>query len=62
MIHWPAGRPARVAADAQSFYDLGADAMRRVTARIVDNLSRHEAFVGLAYHDYLGMRRLLESR
>jgi hypothetical protein len=62
MIHWRAGRPVRVAADAQSFYDLGADAMRRVTERIVDNLSRHEAFVGLAYHDYLGMRRLLESR
>lgn len=59
--HWPAGRPARVSSDAQSFYNLGADSMWQVTETIVDNLSRREAFAGLAFHDYLGMRRLVKG-
>ena len=59
LRHWPAGRPIRVAADAQSFYNLGSDAMRNVTGEILRYLSGEPAFAGLAFHDYMGLSDLL---
>ena len=60
--HWPAGRPTRIAADMQSFYNLGPAAMERVTDELVGGLSHRSAFLGLAYHDYEGLRALLSQR
>ena len=41
--------------DAQSFYNLGVDAMERVTGEIVRYLESEPAFAGLAFHDYRGL-------
>ena len=60
--YWPAGRPIRVGADAQSFHNLGPDAMRSVTNEIIRYLSVEPAFAGLAFHDYYGLRELLGRR
>lgn len=62
LRHWAAGRPSRIAADALTFYDLGAEKMREVTDEIVRYLATSPAFVGLAYHEYRTMRELLEGR
>ena len=59
--HWPAGRPALVPADKQSFRGLGSDRMRRETAREAAALARYPAFLGLAYHNYESLRLLLEE-
>ncbi len=61
LRHWPAGRPTRVAADLQSFHNLGAESMRSVTGDIIRHLSSKPAFVGLAFHDYMGLRRLVHG-
>jgi hypothetical protein len=60
LRHWPAGRPTRVAADMQSFHNLGADRMQEVTDVIVRHLVGRPAFVGLAFHDYMGLKALLK--
>jgi hypothetical protein len=60
--HWPAGRPTRVAGDVQSFHSLGIERMRSVTAEIVLHLAGRPTFAGLAFHDYPGMRALVEGR
>ena len=60
LRHWPAGRPIRVAADMQSFHNLGADSMRTATDDIVRHLIGRPAFVGLAFHDYMGLKALLQ--
>lgn len=62
LRYWPAGRPIRVGADAQSFHNLGPDAMRSVTDEIIRYLSVEPAFAGLAFHDYYGLRELLGRR
>lgn len=59
LRYWPAGRPARVAADLQSFFALGRELMERVTGQVVRDLSSRPAFLGLAFHDYVGLRELL---
>ena len=59
LRYWPAGRPARVGADLQSFFALGREPMERVTGQVVRDLSGRQAFLGLAFHDYLGLRELL---
>lgn len=59
LRHWPAGRPARIAGDAQSFYNLGAERMKAVTADVIRRLADRPAFVGLAFHDYRGLQELL---
>ena len=59
LRHWPAGRPARIAADAQSFYALGRAAMEEVTDEVVRTFASRPAFLGLAFHDYEGLRALL---
>ena len=60
--HWPAGRPIRVAADTQSFHNLGPERMRAVTGEVVRYLSGRPAFAGLAFHDYRGLKELLSRR
>lgn len=62
LRHWPAGRPIRVAADKQSFRNHGAEKMEAVTGEIVRRLAGSPAFQGLAFHDYRGLRHLLEGR
>lgn len=62
LRHWPAGRPARVPADMQSFFNLGREPMERVTGEVVEKLSKRTAFIGLAFHDYIGLRQLLRNR
>jgi len=62
LRHWPAGRPVRVAADKQSFRNHGLDKMEAVTSEIVRRLAGSPAFRGLAFHDYRGLRRLIEGR
>ena len=59
--HWPAGRPIRVAADAQSFRNHGPEKMHEVTGEIIRRLIASPAFAGLAYHDYRGFKELLEK-
>ncbi len=59
LRHWPAGRPIRVAADMQSFHNLGADRMREVTGEIVRHFIGRPSFAGLAYHEYRTLRELL---
>jgi len=60
LRHWPAGRATRVAADMQSFHNLGVERMRSVTDEIVRHLVGRQAFIGLAFHDYMGFKALLE--
>jgi len=62
LRHWPAGRPIRVAADKQSFHNLGRERMERVTDTIVRHLIGAPAFAGLAFHDYRGLRELLSRK
>jgi hypothetical protein len=59
LRHWPAGRPTRVPADKQSFHNLGRDRMAEVTREVVRHLIDQPAFVGLAFHDYVGLSELL---
>ena len=59
LRHWPAGRPIRIAADKQSFHNLGRERMEAVTGRVVRQFAGREAFLGLAFHDYRGLRELL---
>lgn len=61
LRYWFAGRPSRVAADKQSFFRLGRESMERATAEIRRTLAESPAFLGLAFHDYVGLRRLLEG-
>lgn len=59
LRHWPAGRPARVAADTQSFHALGRESMEEVTGELLRRFAGRPAFLGLAFHDYLGLRELV---
>lgn len=61
LRHWAAGRPARVAANGQTFFELGAQKMDEVTSEIVRYLATSPAFVGLAYHEYRTLRELLKG-
>lgn len=60
--HWPAGRPARVAAEAQTFRELGPERFREFGDELVRYLSASPAFAGLALHDYTAVTALLGSR
>jgi hypothetical protein len=62
LRHWPAGRPARVSADLQSFYALGETRMREETVKIIRYLAGRPTFAGIAIHDYQGYRRLVGGR
>ena len=60
--HWPAGRPARVSARAQTFRNLGAERFHDFSDEVVRHLSASPAFAGLALHDYTSLAELLDSR
>lgn len=45
--------------DAESFCNLGPEAMRVDTGEIVGYLEGEPAFAGLAFHDYAGLSHLL---
>jgi hypothetical protein len=60
--HWPAGRPARVAAQAQAFRELGAERFHEFGDEVVRYLSASPAFAGLALHDYTAVTELLGAR
>ena len=62
LFHWPAGRPAQVLGDRLSYYGLGPELMDAETTRVLGALAEEPAFLGLAFHDYLGLRALLEGR
>jgi len=62
LTHWFAGSPVPLAGDALSFHALGAEAMRRVAGEVLEGFGGEAAFRGLAYHDYEGLRDLLEGR
>lgn len=59
--YWFAGLPVRLEADRLSFHDLGAESLRRATDEIVRGFADAPAFRGLAYHDYVGLKRLLDG-
>jgi len=59
LLYWPAGRPVRVPGDKLSFHGLGAERLRAETDTLAHALSASPAFVGLAYHDYVGLEALL---
>ncbi len=61
LRHWPAGRPIRVAADGQTYFNLGPERMRSVTRQVIRHLLGEPAFVGLAFHDYRGLSDLLSN-
>lgn len=61
ILYWPAGRPARVPADKQSFHALGAERLKAETDTLSRALSASPAFAGLAYHDYVSLKALLEG-
>lgn len=62
LRYWSAGRPARVAGDKQSFARLGKEAFETETRQIRAHLGKHPAYLGLALHDYLGLKALLGGR
>jgi hypothetical protein len=59
LRHWPVGRPIRVNADRQSFFNLGQESLRSVTRDVIRRLITKPAFAGLAFHDYRGFSELL---
>jgi hypothetical protein len=61
LRHWFAGQPLPLPGDMLSFHSLGADAMRSVTDEIVRRFRAQSSFLGLAFHDYRGLRALLEG-
>jgi hypothetical protein len=60
LTYWFAGDPVPLPGDRLSFFGLGADAMRRTAGEIIDGMRGQAAFRGLAYHDYDGLRALLD--
>jgi hypothetical protein len=61
LLYWSAGRPVRVPGDELSFHGLGAARMRAETDTLARTLSASPAFAGLAYHDYVGLKALLDG-
>jgi hypothetical protein len=62
LRYWHAGQPVQLPGDHLSFHSLGWDAMENVAGEIVEQFSAAPAFVGLAFHDYLGLRALRARR
>lgn len=61
LLYWSAGHPVRVWGDRESFHGLGAERLHAETDTLVRVLSASPAFAGLAYHDYVGLKALLEG-
>jgi hypothetical protein len=62
LRHWIAGTPVPLPGAVLSFYSLGAEAMLRMADEVLAGLGGSAAFRGIAYHDYVGLRTLLEGR
>jgi hypothetical protein len=62
LRHWFAGTPVPLPGSALSFHSLGAEAMVRTAEEVLARLGGSAAFRGIAYHDYSGLRALLEGR
>jgi hypothetical protein len=59
LRYWFAGQPTPLPGSRLSFYSLGPDAMEIVTDQIGRRFEADPAFMGLAFHDYRGLSRLL---
>jgi hypothetical protein len=59
LRYWFAGQPVPVPGDRISFHSLGADAMWSVTGEVERRFDDQPGFLGLAFHDYVGLRELL---
>lgn len=57
---WFAGQPVPLPGDLLSFHSLGAAAMWSVTTEIEERYRHQPGYLGLAFHDYRGLRALLE--
>jgi hypothetical protein len=62
LTYWFAGSPVPLPGERVSFHSLGLDAMRRVSGEVRRGLAGRAAFRGLAYHDYVGLKALVEGR
>ncbi len=62
VTHWFAGQPVPLPGSRLSFHRLGVEAMLGVSAQLLQGLSGHGAFRGLAFHDYRGLSTLLGRR
>jgi len=62
LRYWFAGQPVPLPGSFISFHSLGAEAMRATTAEIEEAFGSQPGFLGLAFHDYRGLRELLERR
>ena len=60
LRHWFAGQPVPLPGSLISFHSLGAAAMNATTAKILSTFGDQPSFLGLAFHDYRGLRALLE--
>lgn len=60
LTYWFAGQSVPLPGALISFESLGAQAMRSVTAQIERRFQSQPAYLGLAFHDYRGLRALLE--
>lgn len=61
LRYWPAGHPVRVLGAKQSFHDLGPARMQAETDSLATMLAAYPAFAGLAFHDYVSLKKLLEG-
>lgn len=62
LTYWFAGVPVPLPGDALSFHSLGPERMTEVTGEVLAGLRGNPSFRGLAFHDYLGLRALLDPR
>ena len=60
LRYWFAGQPVPLPGDFISFHSLGLDAMTSTTAEIERRFRHQPSYLGLAFHDYRGLRALLE--
>jgi hypothetical protein len=59
LRYWFAGQPVPLPGDLISFHALGADAMWQTASEIERNFGSQPSYLGLAFHDYRGLRELL---
>jgi hypothetical protein len=60
LRYWFAGQPVPVPGDFISFHSLGSDAMWSVASEVERRFDSRPGFLGLAFHDYVGLRDLLD--
>jgi hypothetical protein len=62
LTYWFAGTPVALSGAVLSFHSLGAEAMRQVADEVLAAFGGGASFRGIAYHDYDGLRALLDVR